>query len=158
MNTLALVTAVVLIDLLGIVITKKVYVLNSFLNEWYDTYKLTASLLDCLIFIIVIMLVFFTAPKNASPLVLTGIAILYQIIHDVLFYWLVIIPLPAGENAIIDLFKKYVKGASVGVLIGDSIMMALIMGLYFAVYRLPTNILLFLLSLGIYSIGYMVYS
>ena len=158
MNTLALLTAIVLIDFLGIFITKKVYILNSFLNEWYDTYKLTASLLDCLIFVIVIMLVFFTAPKNASPLVIIGIAILYQIIHDVLFYWLVILPVPQGENAIIDLFKKYVKGANIGVLVGDSIMMALIMGLYFLLFRLSPNILAFLLSLGVYSIGYIVYS
>lgn len=158
MNTLALATAVVWIDFLVILITKKVYVLNSFLNEWYDTYKLTGSLLDCLIFILVIMLAFFTAPKNASPLVITGIAILYQIIHDLLLYWFVVLPLPKGENAIIDLFKKYVKGGGVATLIGDSIMMASMMGLYFSITSYSPNILLFMFLLGVYSVGYILYS
>jgi len=157
MNILAISTAVVWVDFLVILITKKVFVLNTFLNEWYDTYKLTGSLLDCLIFILVIMLAFFTLP-NGSPMTISCLAIVYQILHDILLYVCVVIPLPQGENAIIDLFKKYVGRGGVATLVGDSIMMATMMGIIFTIRKYTKTMLAFLLMLGIYSIGYMVYS
>ena len=157
MNILAIATAVVWIDFLVIMITKKVFVLNSFLNEWYDKYKLTGSLLDCLVFILVIMLAFFTVPKT-SPFLVFLVAIIYQILHDVLLYYLVIIPLPKGENAIIDLFTLYVNRGGVATLFGDTLMMAAMMGLFFYIQRTDPIKLMFALLLGIYSIGYAVYS
>jgi hypothetical protein len=157
MNILAIATAVVWIDFLVIMITKKVFVLNSFLNELYDTYKLTGSLLDCLVFILVIMLAFFTVPKT-SPFLVFTVAIIYQILHDVLLYYLVILPLPKGENAIIDIFKAYVNRGGVATLFGDTVMMASMMGLFFYIQRVDPTKLIFALLLGIYSIGYAVYS
>jgi hypothetical protein len=103
------------------------------------------------------MLAFFTVPKT-SPFLVFLVAIIYQILHDVLLYYLVIIPLPKGENAIIDLFKLYVNRGGVATLFGDTIMMAAMMGLFFYIQRVDPIKLVFALLLGIYSIGYAVYS
>jgi hypothetical protein len=157
MNVLAIATATVWMDFLFVMLTKKVYVLNSLLTVWYDKYRMIAVLLDCLSLMLAIMLAFFTVP-GGSPLVITGVVLLYQILHDILLYNFVILPLPNGENQIIDLFRTYVNRGGVGPLIGDSVLILSIMGLFYAIHKLPTEIQIFNLLFGIYAVTYAVYS
>jgi hypothetical protein len=157
MNVLAIATATVWMDFLFVMLTKKVYVLNSMLTVWYDKYGLVAVLLDCLSLTLAIMLAFFTVP-GGSPLTVTAVVLLYQILHDILLYNFVILPLPAGENEIIDLFRTYVNRGGVGTLIGNSVLILSIMGLFYAIHKLPTEVQIFNLLLGIYAVTYAVYS
>lgn len=157
MNILGIVTATVWMDFLFVMFTKKVYVLNSLLPVWYDKYGLVAVLLDCLSLTLAIMLAFFTVP-GGSPLTVTGVVLLYQILHDVLLYNFVIVPLPEGENEIIDLYRTYVNRGGVGTLIGNSVLILSIMGLFFAIRKIPIEIQVFNLLLGIYAVTYSIYS
>ena len=157
MNILAILTATVWLDFIFVMFTKKVYVLHSLLPVWYDKYGLVAVLLDCLSLSLAIMLAFFTVP-GGSPLTVTAVVLLYQILHDILLYNLVILPLPEGENEIIDLYRAYVGRGGVGTLIGNSVLILLIMGLFYAIHKLPTQIQVFNLLLGIYAVTYSIYS
>jgi len=157
MNILAIVTATVWMDFIFVMFTKKVYVLHSLLPVWYDKYGLVAVLLDCLSLSLAIMLAFFTVP-GGSPLTVTAVVLLYQILHDILLYTFVISPLPEGENEIIDLYRAYVSRGGVGTLIGNSVLILSIMGLFYAIHKLPTQIQVFNLLLGIYAVTYSIYS
>ena len=157
MNILAIATATVWMDFLFVMFTKKVYLLNSMLTVWYGKYRLIAVLLDCLSLMLAIMLAFFTVP-GGSPLTVTAVVLLYQILHDILLYTFVITPLPNGENEIIDMFRTYVNRGGVGPLIGDSVLILSIMGLFYAIRKIPTEIQIFNLLLGIYAVTYSVYS
>jgi hypothetical protein len=55
---------------------------------------------------------------------LVGLSVLIQVIHDVLFYILVILGVPEGQNKIIDLFKKYAAEGSWKIILADSAMVA----------------------------------
>jgi hypothetical protein len=53
---------------------------------------------------------------------LVGLSVLIQVIHDILFYILVILGVPEGQNKIIDLFKKYAAEGSWKIILADSAM------------------------------------
>jgi uncharacterized protein YacL len=91
----------------------------------------------------------------------TGLAItsvIIQVIHDVLFYVGVILPIPKGQNAMIDLFKTYSKQGSYKILLADS---AMIGGTVFLADYLKTfsdDIVTFVGLLGVYALTYIIYT
>jgi hypothetical protein len=98
------------------------------INEWYDTYKFNAILLDTLSLIIGFILAallypFFFSDFNLGFFLL--VVLIVQITHDYLFWRYVIVPIPEGQNQVIDTMKVYAKQAKGGAIIGDSIMYVL---------------------------------
>ena len=156
MQILPLVVAVLWVDL--IVIFLSLYgVLGKTIREWYAKFGPVAVLSDCLIIILVIMLANFLYP-TASTLELILLALILQVVHDGLFYVLVIQQVPEGQNGIIDLFKKYAAEGSYRILIADALMvLASILG-HDILETQSTEITSFLGFFAGYALSYSIYT
>lgn len=156
MNIIALVVAVLWVDL--IVITISLYgVFGKTIREWYAKFGPVAVLSDCLIIILGIMLASLIYP-TASTLELILLAVIIQLVHDLLFYILVIQKMPEGQNGIIDLFKKYADEGGYRILIADASMVtASILGQYYLETH-STEVTSFLGFLATYALSYIIYT
>lgn len=98
------------------------------LNIWYDKFGLNAVLADVLIIAIgfaiarYIYTTFFAPVMDWNPLYFVGLLLVIQLLHDILFYVGVILPIPRGLNDMMDVFKDYSK-AGAKILGGDALMM-----------------------------------
>jgi hypothetical protein len=156
MNIIALVVAVLWVDLIGIVLSSY-KLLGTYLPEWYAKFGPVAVLSDCLIIILGIMLASLIYP-TASTLELILLALTVQLVHDLLFYVLVIQKLPDGQNGVIDLFKKYADEGGYRILIADAIMVtSSILGQYYLETQ-SIEVTSFLGFLATYAISYMIYT
>lgn len=156
MNIIALVVAVLWVDLIVIFIS--LYgLLGTTIREWYAKFGPVAVLSDCLIIILVIMLANFLYP-DAGIIELILLGLILQLIHDLLFYVLVIQTVPEGQNSVIDLFKKYAAEGSYRILIADALMvLASILGQYYLETQ-TIEVTSFLGFLGTYAISYSIYT
>lgn len=102
------------------------------LNRWYDLFGLNAVIADVLIIVLgfVIARYVYTnvvAPKFLggawNPMAFTGTLVGVQAIHDLLFYFGVILQIPRGHNTMIDVFKDYAASGGAKILGGDALMM-----------------------------------
>ena len=124
-----IVTAVLIVDVIGIFLFRYYPTFfGSALNKWYTDYGLIASISDITIILIgilsarLIYTYFLRDSYGWSAPLFIGLLLIVQLIHDLLFYLFVILPIPQGRNAIIDLFKTYAKELSWTVYVGDAIM------------------------------------
>lgn len=156
MNIIALVVAVLWVDLIVIFIS--LYgVFGKTIREWYAKFGPVAVLSDCLIIILGIMLASLIYP-TASTLELILLAVIIQLVHDLLFYILVIQKMPEGQNGIIDLFKKYADEGGYRILIADASMVtASILGQYYLETQ-STEVTSFLGFLATYALSYIIYT
>jgi hypothetical protein len=128
------------------------------LKKWYKKYQLSAVIADVLILVIGIILARFFYKYFFSSFSIwkfTGLAVIIQIIHDILFYWF-FMSVPTGYNYMLDFFKEYAREVGMGAILGDSFMMiiACLSSSYFATYSLNINIIS--LVVLIYFIPYMI--
>ncbi len=121
--------AILIVDIVVIFFVKYLPdVMGRPINAWYDRFTLSAVVSDVLIIAIGFFLAryaytYFVPPEvGFNPWYFTGILIGIQILHDVLFYVGVIMPIPKGHNRMIDLFKEYSRGGY-KILASDSAMM-----------------------------------
>ena len=134
-------------------------VFNSFyLKKWYKKYQLSAVIADVLILLIGIIIARFLYKYLFGAfniLKFTGLAVVIQIIHDILFY-LFFKSVPTGYNAMLDFFKDYAVEVGSGAILGDSFMMiiACLLSSYFATYNLNSNIIILIVS--VYFVPYMI--
>ena len=131
---------------------------SKLLGKWYKKYQLSAVLADVLILVIGIILARFFYKylfDSFNIWKFTGLAVVIQIIHDILFY-LFFKSVPTGYNAMLDFFKEYAREVGVGAILGDSFMMiiACLLSSYFATYSLNGNLIILIISL--YFIPYMI--
>jgi hypothetical protein len=122
MNWLALWTATACVDFAVIVLSKFVPLTKS-LATWYADFGVVAAFQDIAIIVLGIALAQLVWP-GIHGWNLVAVAVLIQLVHDILFYLLVILPVPEGQNRIIDLFKKYAAEGSWKILAADSAMIA----------------------------------
>lgn len=86
------------------------------INVWYERFGLTAVLSDVLIIAIGFYIAryaytYFMPPEvGFNPWYFIGVLIAVQVLHDLLFYVGVILPIPRGHNRMIDVFKDYAQG------------------------------------------------
>jgi len=128
-----------------------------YLKKWYKKYQLNAGLADILILFIGIILTRFFYKylfTSFSIWKFTSLAVVIQIIHDFLFYFL-FKNLPLGYNSMLDFFKEYAKEVGIGAILGDSFMMisACLLSSHFATYNLNINIITLVFS--VYFLPYM---
>jgi hypothetical protein len=121
-NWLSLFTATAWVDFAVIVISK-FFPLTKALGTWYRDFGVVAVGSDILIIVLGIALAQLIVP-GISGWNLVGLSVLIQVIHDILFYVLVILGVPEGQNKIIDLFKKYAAEGSWKIILADSAMVA----------------------------------
>jgi hypothetical protein len=132
---------------------------SDYLKKWYKKFNLSACIADILILVIGIIIARFLYKFIFNEFTIwkfTGLAIIIQIIHDLLFYWF-FTTVPIGYNYMLDFFKLYAKEVGVGAILGDSLMMGLacLLSSYMAVFSINTNIIILIISL--YFIPYLIY-
>jgi uncharacterized protein YacL len=153
MNIVRLASAVVWVDFFTIVLHKLLN-FGSSLDAWYEQFGMVAVLSDCLVIVLGILLAqLLFAPTTITGLMLTSVGI--QMVHDVLLYLFVILPIPAGHNAMIDIFKKYASENSWKILPYDAFMIAstALLASYLTGPWTP-----FVGLLGLYALTYIIYT
>ena len=156
MNLLEVASAVVWVDFFTIVLSK-VFNLSNSLDKWYAKFGIVAVISDCLVIVLGIMIAKFIFP-SASLLTLIILAIVVQLIHDILFYYLVILRVPKGQNKMIDVFKEYSIENSWRILLADSIMIGSTVLLADYLSTLKTSYTSFVGLLGMYALTYIIYT
>ena len=137
---------------------------GSMINVWYDKFGLVAIMLDMLIVLIGFWITqkvytyFFGDSIKLSLWKFIVLFLIIQIIHDVLFYVL-ILKNSKGSNAIFDLINSYGSKHGIYTIVGDSLMVFLAVCLAWLLLNkdvsFSTHIICILLSL--YVIGYLLY-
>jgi hypothetical protein len=127
------------------------------LNKWYDQFGIVAIVSDCLIIVLGILLAKILFP-TASGWNLVLFAVIIQVIHDVLFYYFIVKPLPTGTNKMIDLFKEYGAEGGWKVVAYDSFMIGSTVLLADVLEEYGVQEQSFVGLLGAYALTYVLYT
>ena len=153
----ALLAATAWVDF-AVIVLSKFFPLTTSLRTWYADFGIAAIGTDILIIVLGISLAMFLVP-NATGLTLVGAAVSAQILHDILFYVGVIQMVPAGQNRMIDLFKRYAAEGSWKILVADSAMVAAsVVGMEALDAYLTDDQVLWTGLLGLYSLLFLLYT
>jgi len=125
-----LITAAIAIEAVVVAITRFFPAFSGkYLNLWYSRFRLTAIFQDILSVLIGFGIARYVYTEYVypnydwNPMYFTGVAVLVQVAHDVLFYMGVVRQVPEGQNGMVDVFKKYAQDTSYKAVIGDSAIM-----------------------------------
>ena len=156
MKLLDILSAVVVVDF-GTIVLSKFFNLGKSLDKWYAKFGMTAVLSDCLVIVLGILLALLINPK-ASVLSLLILAVFIQVVHDILFYFAVVRPVPKGQNEMIDLFKEYAAENSWKIVVADSAMIAstVVLADYFS--KISDSLVVFTGLLSTYALSYIIYT
>ena len=130
------------------------------LREWYRQFTAIAVMQDVFILIIGVILTYFFYPMIFSTYsmgLFVGLAIVIQLIHDLLFGYL-ISSVPKGKNKIFDLFKRYSNEHGGGILVADALMIISTIFSMKGFSSLSTSANYILLIVLIYIYPYFLYS
>lgn len=158
---LPILNASILADIIVLLIVYYTPFFNSkFLMKYYEEYRLGAIIADVLILVIGMIIARYhykTFFNEFSILNFLVLALVIQIIHDILFF-LFFSSVPVGKNKFLDIFKKYAKEVSWGAILGDSFMIILtvLFSVYFSKQSYNYNIIL--LTVLVYLIPYVLYT
>ncbi len=157
---LPILNAVLITDLFVILLSNMGVIQSSVLRKWYAQYNLSAVMADVFIIVLVFILARFIYGylfDKFSILKFIGLAVLLQVIHDVLFY-LLFSNVPRGVNKMLDTFKDYAKEASYKAILSDSgmIIMSCLLAYYLVNQNTNTNIIVLISCL--YVLPYLLYN
>jgi len=160
--------AVLLVDVLVIFACRYApEIFGSVVNKWYDLFGLNAVIADVMIIMIGFMVarhvwgLWFKNKYSAgkwSPMKFTGLVVAVQLIHDLLFYYGVILPIPRGHNAMMDVFKDYAASGGWKILGADAAMMVGSAGLAMLFKSLPGHMVASVFALTSYALPYILYT
>lgn len=156
MKLLDISSAVVWVDFITIAL-HKFFNFGRSLDKWYAQFGFVAVLSDCLVIILGILIAQFMVP-GASTLVLAVVSIVVQLVHDYLFYIVVILGVPKGQNSMVDLFKEYAKENTWKILVADSTMIGSTVVLAELLSEYSDAVTSFIGLLGAYALTYIIYT
>ena len=156
---LSLFTAILITDLFVILLSNIGIIKNKILKKWYIQFNLSAVIADILIILIVLIItrfIYYYIFDTFSLLKFTLLAVILQIIHDILFY-IFFSSVPRGVNKMLDTFKDYANKASYRAILSDSAMMisSCLIATYLVNMSTNTNIIILIISL--YLLPYLLY-
>lgn len=134
---------------------------SKFLEQWYRKFRIAAGAEDVLILVIGVIITRFLYKyifgNHFSILLFIILAVIVQVIHDILFY-LFITWIPKGKNNMMDTFKLYAKEVNYHAILADSCMITLtsLLSSYFASLNLNSNLIILILT--VYMVPYIVYT
>ena len=143
---LPILIAVLIVDMIGIILSFTGVIKSEKLRTWYKKYGLNAVIADVLIIVLGIIITRFLYKlifKEFNILYFVGLALIVQIIHDILFY-LIFSSVPPHVNSMLNFFKKYADEVKAWAILGDSVMIvaACFICSMLASFSLNTNIIL----------------
>lgn len=162
-NYLSIINGALITDLLVIILLIHGSIKSKVLIDWYKTFNLSAVIADVLIIVIGVLLTrvaypyVYGANTSFSLVKFTILAVIIQIIHDVLFNS-IITSIPRGANRMVDTFKSYAKEVGIKAIFSDSAMMiaTCLIANYLANKKSSVNIVTFIIS--IYCVPYLIYT
>ena len=151
---------VMITDLFVILLLNTNVIKSRVLREWYSKYNLSAVIADVLIIMIGLIItrfVYYSVFNEFSIIKFVFLAVVVQIIHDILFY-IFFTNVPKGINQMLDTFKDYADEVSYKAILSDSSMMVMasLSASYFASQSANTNMIIMILSL--YIMPYFIYN
>jgi len=157
---LPLFTAVLITDLFVILLLNTGIIKSLVLNKWYSQYNLSAVIADVLIILIGLIItraIYYYIFDEFSIIKFIFIAVIVQIIHDILFY-ILFNNIPRGVNKMLDTFKDYANEVSYKAILADSgmIIMACLIASYLVNKTLNTNLIILIIS--VYLLPYLLYN
>ena len=157
---LPLLNAVIITDLFVILLLNTSVIKSQVLKQWYSQYNLSAVIADVLIILIGLIItraIYYYIFDNFSLIKFIIIAVIVQIIHDVLFYVFFSIT-PRGVNKMLDTFKDYANDVSYKAVLSDSgmIIMSCLIASYLVNKSMNTNIIVLISTL--YLMPYLLYN
>jgi uncharacterized protein YacL len=157
---LPLLNAVLITDLFVILLLNTSIIKSQVLRKWYSQYNLSAVVADVLIILIGLIItraIYYYVFETFSLLKFTILAVIVQIIHDVLFY-MFFSSVPRGVNKMLDTFKDYANEVSYKAIFADSGMMIMscILASYLANRTMNINIIVLISFL--YLLPYLLYN
>ena len=160
---LYLVTGAVVVDLAVIFMTKYPGPSPMFgvkaLNDWYTRFGALAAASDILSALIGLFFARLIYAQLGGPIwVFIASIIGFQLFHDVLFYLGVILPLPKGENAMIDVFKAYAAENGHTILFADAAILLGSVGVASLLKGLRPFYTTGTLLVALYSLCYVLYT
>jgi len=165
MRLISLLSAALWVDFVVMVITKilpgqhlSFLPPTGALKLWYDKFGVAAVAADVFSLMLGVLLAMVLFP-TAYGFQLVLAAVLVQLLHDILFYVIVILGLPQGQNSMIDVFKTYANEGRWTILLADALMVSSVvliaeMSDIFFTYRA----IAFQAILGMYSLIYITYT
>jgi hypothetical protein len=154
---LPILTAIVIVDAIGIVLSYANIIQSNFLRFWYKKFQLSAVIADVLIVFIIARYIYYYIFDEFSIINFIILMLILQITHDILFY-IMITSIQKGSNKMIDVFKDYADEMSYYAIIGDSIMIiaSVLIASYLANLDVNTNIIILIVSL--YLLQFILYN
>ena len=157
---LPLLNGVLITDMFVILLSNTKIIKSTILKRWYAQYNLSAVIADVLIILIGIIIarwLYFYIFDKFSIVTFVFLAIIIQIIHDILFY-VFFKTVPRGVNRMLDTFKDYANEVSYYAILSDSgmMIMACLISSYLASKSINTNILVLILFM--YLLPYFIYN
>ena len=157
---LPLFTAVLITDLFVILLLNTGIIKSLVLNKWYSQYNLSAVIADVLIILIGLIItraIYYYIFDEFSIIKFICVAVIVQIIHDILFY-ILFSNIPRGVNKMLDIFKDYANEVSYKAILADSgmIIMACLIASYLVNKTLNTNLIILIIS--VYLLPYLLYN
>jgi hypothetical protein len=157
---LPLFNAVLITDLFVIFLLNINVIKSQVLRKWYLLYNLSAVIADVLIILIGLIItraIYYYIFDKFSLLNFIILAVIVQIIHDILFY-VFFSNTPRGVNKMLDTFKDYATDVSYKAIFADSgmIIMACLIASYLVNKNTNTNIIVLISSL--YLLPYLLYN
>lgn len=149
-------SAVVWVDFFTMALSK-VFSMTKALDLWYQKFGIVAVISDCLVIVLGVLIAQFIAPgATIGKLALVSIGV--QLLHDYLFYILVILGIPKGHNEMIDLFKRYSAEGGHKILLADSAMIGSTVFLADYLTEFDPKVVTFIGLLGAYALTYILYT
>ena len=157
---LPLFTAVLITDLFVILLLNTGIIKSLVLNKWYSQYNLSAVIAYVLIILIGLIItraIYYYIFDEFSIIKFICVAVIVQIIHDILFY-ILFSNIPRGVNKMLDTFKDYANEVSYKAILADSgmIIMACLIASYLVNKTLNTNLIILIIS--VYLLPYLLYN
>lgn len=155
-------TSAALVDTLGLFVWRYTSLPASPINKWYDTFGITAYMIDVLsimLGVVLTQMATYAVGGSWSPLFFCAISVVIQMIHDVFFGVVVVPNFPRGHNSVMDLMKEYVKIKNAeGILLVDAIYMICASVFTMMLYNVQPWVSWFMLLWILYITGYVLYT
>lgn len=157
-----LILAILVVDVIVLFITRYFpQIMGRPLNTWYDRFGLLAVISDVFIIAIGFALARWVYSRWFSGqglLTFLGILVAVQAVHDILFYLGVILPLPRGVNAMMDVFKDYAASGGAKIIAGDAGLMLGSAAVFLGLEQLSVPMQWFVGLLTVYTLPYILYT
>ena len=157
---LPLFNAVLITDMFVIFLLNASVIKSQVLQKWYLLYNLSAVIADVLIILIGLIItraIYYYIFDHFSLIKFIIVAVMVQIIHDILFY-ILFSTTPRGVSKMLDTFKDYAKDVSYKAILADSgmMIMACLIASYLVNKNTNTNIIVLISS--VYLLPYLLYN